>query len=443
MGSSNRFGGGSMKGRLSKRSIGACMAVLAVGLLAGGCDWVQFGAYSGLNGDNAADTAITPSNVPTLTQRFAAADGSTGAVTPQAVVNGILYVSNANGLEAYSATGSTGCSGSPTSCTPLWSYAGVSVPSSGGVAVVNGVLYATTATALEAFDAAGHTNCAGTPTTCSPLWRAPLASPSAPTVSNGMVYLTASGTLDVFDAKGVTDCSAGTCSPLWTAGDVFSDVAVSAGIAFVFGGGNAISAYDVNGTKGCSGTPKVCTPLWSYLDPTFSAPGGPEGPASTWGYPVVSGTTVFLDTFDQVGAYSQGGVEAYDAGGMTNCGGTPTVCSPLWSAPGGSIQAPLAGGGLEFQAILTGRLGAEDGDRPSWSSTVPAAPVAVAGSVVYGAGGGEVTAFDVNGCGGDGLAQCGPFWSTPGTDAIVANGTVYVSTTNASGKGAIVAYGLP
>jgi hypothetical protein len=419
------------------------MAVLAVGLLAGGCDWVQFGANSGLSGDNAADTAITPSNVSTLASLFSASDGSTGAVTPQAVVNGILFVSGADGLEAYSAAGSTGCSGSPTACAPLWTYPGVSVPASDGVAVVSGKLYVTTATALEAFDATGQTNCAGTPTTCSPLWHATLASPGAPTVANGKVFVTAAGTMDIFDASGVTNCSGGVCAPVWTASDVYSDVAVSAGIAYVFGGGNAISAFDATGTRGCSGTPKVCTPLWGYLDPTFSAPAGPEGPASTWGYPVVSGSTVYLDTFDEVGAYSQGGVEAYDAGGVTNCGGTPTVCSPLWTGPGGSIEAPLVGGGYEFLAALSGLIGAAEGQNGLWLASVASAPVAVAGSVVYGAGGGKVTAFDVNGCGAEGFAQCGPLWSTPGTDAIVANGTVYVSTTNTSGKGEIVAYGLP
>ena len=92
-------------GRFSKRSVGACMAVLAVGLLACGCDWVRFWQHSGLNGDNAGETAITPSNVSTLAQQFSASDGSTGVMTPQAVVNGILYASDANGLEAYSATG--------------------------------------------------------------------------------------------------------------------------------------------------------------------------------------------------------------------------------------------------------------------------------------------------------------------------------------------------
>jgi hypothetical protein len=249
--------------------------------------------------------------------------------------------------------------------------------------------------------------------------------------------------MDIFDASGVTNCSGGVCAPVWTASDVYSDVAVSAGIAYVFGGGNAISAFDATGTRGCSGTPKVCTPLWGYLDPTFSAPAGPEGPASTWGYPVVSGSTVYLDTFDEVGAYSQGGVEAYDAGGVTNCGGTPTVCSPLWTGPGGSIEAPLVGGGYEFLAALSGLIGAAEGQNGLWLASVASAPVAVAGSVVYGAGGGKVTAFDVNGCGAEGFAQCGPLWSTPGTDAIVANGTVYVSTTNTSGKGEIVAYGLP
>jgi hypothetical protein len=105
-----------MMGRFSKRSVGACMAVLAVGLLASGCDWVQLAGNTQLNGDNTGETAITPSNVSTLAQQFSASDGSTGVMTPQAVVNGILYASDANGLEAYSATGSTKCSGAIRGC---------------------------------------------------------------------------------------------------------------------------------------------------------------------------------------------------------------------------------------------------------------------------------------------------------------------------------------
>ena len=87
--------------------------------------------------------------------------------------------------------------------------------------------------------------------------------------------------------------------------------------------------------------------------------------------------------------------------------------------------------------------GAKECRDPVWLSPVDAKPDAIGGSVVSGSGGGEVTAFDVNGCGSETVVQCPPLWSTPGTDAIIANGTVYVSTTNASGAGEIVAYGLP
>ena len=290
-----------MMGRFSKRSVGACMAVLAVGLLASGCDWVQLAGNTQLNGDNAGETAITPSNVSTLAQQFSASDGSTGVMTPQAVVNGILYASDANGLEAYSATGSTRCSGSPTSCAPLWSYPGVSVPASGGVAVVNSVLYVTTATALEAFDAAGHTNCAGTPTTCSPLWHATLASPSAPTESNGTVFVTASGTLDVFDAKGVTDCSGGVCAPVWTASGVGGDVAVSAGVAYVFRRDGAWWRSTPPAQRTAVGRPRCARPGGPIPCPRSRSPGGSRGPASGGGYPVVSGTTLYLDTFAGLG----------------------------------------------------------------------------------------------------------------------------------------------
>ena len=81
----------------------ACLAVFAGGLLASGCDWAQLGFDSSHAGYNQFDTTITPANVSTLVAHFSATDGTTGTVTPQAVVNGILYASNATGIKAYSA----------------------------------------------------------------------------------------------------------------------------------------------------------------------------------------------------------------------------------------------------------------------------------------------------------------------------------------------------
>src|SRR6185437_13753814 len=210
-----------------RRSVGVGLTVVAVALLASGCDWDQFGNTAGHTWDNSAgETAITPSNVSGLTAHFSATDGTTGPLTPQAVANGMLYASNASGLEAYSTNGATGCSGSPATCAPLWTY--VSGPLAGGIAISNGVVYAPTSNGLEAFDGAGQTNCSGTPTVCQPLWSAP-GTFGTPTESDSTVFVTTNHVLDAFDAAGSIDC-AGTpkvCSPMWTAANVYGVVSVS------------------------------------------------------------------------------------------------------------------------------------------------------------------------------------------------------------------------
>ena len=112
-----------MKHTMGRRSVTVCLAVFAVGLLASGCDWYGLGFDSSHSGDNSGDTTITPANVSTLVAKFSASDGTTGPLTAQAAVNGVLYASNSGKLEAYSANGTTGCSGSPVVCASQWSYA--------------------------------------------------------------------------------------------------------------------------------------------------------------------------------------------------------------------------------------------------------------------------------------------------------------------------------
>ena len=213
-----------MKHMIGRGSVTACLAVFARGLLASGCDWAQLGFDSSHAGYNQFDTTITPTNVSTLVAHFSATDGTTGTVTPQAVVNGILYASNATGIKAYSANGTTGCSASPVVCSPLWSYSGgppvanSSEDFVGHIAVSNGSVYVSTSSGLEAFDAAGNTNCSGTPKVCQPLWHVSGIF-WTPTVANGRVLVTTSSALEAFDASGSTNCS-GTptvCAPLWTA----------------------------------------------------------------------------------------------------------------------------------------------------------------------------------------------------------------------------------
>jgi hypothetical protein len=435
----NRFGG---------RSAAAAAAVLVVGFLAGGCDWNQLGAFSGHGGDNALETAITPSNVSTLTVQFSASDGTSGPVVPQADVAGVLYASDANGVEAYSADGTTGCSGSPLACTPLWSYPTGILPSvdasPGRIAVLNGVAFVSTTSALEAFDANGTTNCGGTPKVCQPLWSAP-GSFDSPTLSNGTVYVTSSTGLKAFDEAGQTDC-AGTpkvCSPVWTAPGVSGVVTVSAGIAYALGG-TGIVAFDANGTKGCTGSPKVCTPLWEYA-PNFPVTGS---------YVVVSGSTLYADTFFSSRPMQfTGDFEAFDAQGAAACSGSPTVCGPIWASDSAFAlnTAPLASNSSEF-LIAPADLGTyafdPNGslDSPGgYEYKLPGNAVAIGGSVLYATEGTDIQAYDASGqtgCSGSPVT-CAPLWSAPGTDAIVANGTLFVSTTDGSGNGEIAAYGLP
>jgi hypothetical protein len=438
-----------MGNRFGWRSAAVAATIVAVGFLASGCDWSQLGGTSGHTGDNLLETAITPSNVPTLAVQFSASDGTSGPVAPQAEVSGILYATDADGVEAYSANGTTGCSGSPIACAPLWTYpTGPVAPAqgaSGDVAVLDGVLYFSTGSALEAFDATGNTNCGGTPKVCQPLWSAP-GSFKTPTVSNGTVYVTTSTGLKAFDAAGQTNCG-GTpkvCSPVWTASGVSGVVTVAAGYAYALGG-TGIVVLDASGSKGCTGSPKVCTPLWEY------APNYPV----TGNYVVVSGSTLYADTFFSSGPmHFTGDFEAFDALGAAGCSGFPTVCAPEWTNSSGFTlnMAPLAGDNSEF-LIAPANLGTIAYDSTGSVSSpggyeykIPGSnAVAIGGSVLYATDGTNLQAYDAGGhtgCSGSPVV-CAPLWSAPGTDAIVANGTLFVSSTNASGDGEIVAYGLP
>ena len=95
--------------------------------------------------------------------------GSTGS---PAVANGEVFV-DTDKLYAFDAAGSAGCSGSPKTCQPLWTGPGFqgATPS-----VANGVVYVAEVNTsvlsgrLAAFSADGIVGCSGSPKTCVPLW---------------------------------------------------------------------------------------------------------------------------------------------------------------------------------------------------------------------------------------------------------------------------------
>src|SRR5262249_26159501 len=128
-------------------------------------------------------------------------------------------------IYAFDATGTTNCTGSPKTCNPLWSTAVTGSPQYFGTPVVVGghLFGAGQDNAIRVYDATGATNCSGTPKTCTPLFTAvtnnnPLYPGLLPAVANGTLFVDAwDGTLYAFDATGITNCSGipKTCSPLW------------------------------------------------------------------------------------------------------------------------------------------------------------------------------------------------------------------------------------
>ena len=384
-------------------------------------EWSQLGYGPDRTGYQPDETTIGPGNVGSLTaaRTYGATGGS--SASPPLIVDGILYAERGNQLQAFDATGTTDCSTAPVKCTPLWT---ATTAYFDGMAIANGEVFVTDGEGVQAFDAAGSTDCSGTPTVCSPLWATsthtdtgPGFTPGSgsPVVANGVLYVPGYGDglalasggayVSAFDAAGTTDCTGSpkVCVPMWTttglptsAGNVGSP-SISDGVLYIANG--TLFAFDAAGSTDCSGTPTVCAPLWT---------GSLTSSGPTYAAPSVANGTVFVSSWD-------GGLYAFDAAGSTNCSTSAdvTTCTPLWRATGlGSI-----------------------GGRP-----------AVANGVVYVESPVGISAFDAAGsknCSGAVSAKtCAPLWGTGADDAgdpssspAVANGVVYVSSTGGGTQG--------
>jgi outer membrane protein assembly factor BamB len=217
-------------------------------------------------------------------------------VSPAAVARGVVYVGsesdqqdfgNRGDLFAFDATGSVGCSGSPVTCTPLWTAPTEGVR--GSPAVANGKVYVTDSSfpipdngsptgSVRAFDAAGVTGCSGTPKTCAALWSVTLGPIfGSPAVARGSVYVGAlNGNLHVLNAA--------TGAKRWTGitgHGVDWSPTIANDVVYVASNGSMF-AFHADGTKSCSGSPKSCTPLRTVA----------SGPESSIGHEiaVVNGT---------------------------------------------------------------------------------------------------------------------------------------------------------
>lgn len=236
------------------------------------------------------------------------------------VVSGGLLLNYAGGkLTAFDAAGVKNCSGTPKSCTPLWTKDGIS----GRIAAWpideggNGNVFDFDGFApnkgLYAFDRDGNkapnfpvtvATGADSPVaiasgrlalirdtnvvparltvysalTGAQLWEAslPNSTSAAPAMTPTRIFVTLSdGQTLAFSATG---CGSPTCNPLWSTprrqlGASISPV-VAGNVVFAAArlkatdGADTPAAYDANGVIGCSGTPKVCQPLWTAPAPT-------------------------------------------------------------------------------------------------------------------------------------------------------------------------------
>jgi len=435
--------------RQRTRRIGRAIIAIVGALLLTGC-WPTFQGNPARTGNNPFETAIGVDNVADLQLAWSATTG--GPVGSPVVAGGVVFVgSSDNKLRAFDADGGTGCSGSPPTCQPLWTFtAGDLVLSTPTVA--DGIVYVGSHDQrIYAFDAAGNTGCSGTPKTCEPLWQATTESfvASGPVVVNGVLYVSGDHKLYAFDAAGATGCSGTpkTCQPLWTAhtgAAVRSSPAVANGTVYVGSTDHNLYAYDAAGITGCAGTPRTCQPLWT-AETVGDFAGNFE--VST---PAVDGSVVYVAGFP-------GPIHAFDAAGSTGCTGVPKFCQPLWrsnppdsqtfgpagpSIANGFVYAPsqqLQGVAVFDAAGSTGCSGTPKLCNQLWTYVTNGdvnGSAAVANGVLYvGSFDNTFSAFDAagnTGCSGS-PKICQPLWTfTTGNDIFsspaVAGGFVYVGS---------------
>jgi outer membrane protein assembly factor BamB len=240
------------------------------------------------------------------------------------------------------------------------------------------------------FDAQGVTNCSGSPRSCSPVWSAAVHAGSAsyvssyasPAIANGALYIADdNGRVYAFDTTGKSNCSAAPpqCSPLWTTagvGDAIrSGPTIANGVLYVASVQTAkFYAYDATGKGNCSGSPPLCSPLWSASVGTLNQGVDQSSPA-------VANGVVYVGSRD-------GSIYAFDAQGGTHCSGTPVVCTPLWTAnTGGTIDgsSPAVANGFVYIGSQSGHIYAYGSQTVSTSVALPSPGTKLSGTATLAA----------------------------------------------------------
>ena len=171
-----------------------------------------------------------------------------------AIADGMAYVEVGHAgpaggpseLVAADATGTTGCGGVPKVCGPRWTAPLTGTAWYNTPAVAGGRVFAVSLAnaefgVVDAFDATGSTGCSGTPVVCTPIMTALDTGATdmevSATVANGVIYLGGRA----YDAGGVRGCikpgsGQPTCGPLWsTPSGLAADTTIVDGLVLVGG----------------------------------------------------------------------------------------------------------------------------------------------------------------------------------------------------------------
>ena len=157
---------------------------------------VYVGGGAGLLAFDAAGVTNCGGSPKTCTPMWSAPMGGLVFSSP-AVAGGVVYAGSFDEkLYAFDAGGVTGCSGVPKTCAPLWTGAiqaeGLMISSP---AVANGLVFIGSGGLSDhrvyAFDATGTTGCSGVPKTCVPMWigDTPGGVRSSPAVAGDSLYV--------------------------------------------------------------------------------------------------------------------------------------------------------------------------------------------------------------------------------------------------------------
>jgi hypothetical protein len=282
--------------RGSSRRAVTVLTVLALAATSSACQWMSSGFDASGSADNSTETQINSSNVASLQVEWQASPPpGANEFGPMVASGNTLFttsrVLHGNGpttsiLQAYSANGTTGCSGAPRVCSPLWTAPG---PAMGSLMAVGGVVYVDAGGTLEAYDAAGVQNCSGSPVVCLPLWSG-TGDGSSLIYEDGRVYAVNGSEIDAYATDG-SSCSGSpvVCHP--------------------------VATYDTDFCHTSTDQPCVVTALAADQDRLYAAVGDDE-PFDT-GVTGPSGQDIVIDAQYQF-------VAAYDL--------TGTRSDPLWTA---------------------------------------------------------------------------------------------------------------